>query len=610
MLLNLHDEGFRLIFYGRGSKRPTKTDWGDRVYTREEIARIAPSVPNEASVGIILGPKSGMIDIECDGPAAEGELDQLFQGEIPSGARWESKRGFHLPFQWDDRLDAIGLSSTYWSTTHALEIRLGAGGKSAQSRIPPSNGMQWTVPLSRATLPKLPDVVIDRLLARLTKQRSKAKQRNKIVKLLDALGFPYECQPRLNKGWDDDVVYQFTTCPFCHQSGGNPGVFSVDGKAHFYCFEDCPSGTGYTLDEFLEAAERAKPWITKGADFDTKFQRMPEEIIRGLAYKGEVLTVVGGSKTRKTYFVYQLILSIAFGLEWLGYDTTPGRILIIDNELLRPSIRRRLRRVAKALGLDANKIFDHIDIAALRDNPMDVEKLLDRIRDIGPDMYSAIVLDSLYKAYPDGVDENSNSGMTRVFRALGQIGQSADALVIVSHHFSKGSQQGRAIADLGSGAGAQSRSTDCHLTLRPHKEKGHLIVEFIVREFAPPDQGFVIRDAFPLWELAPDKNPNDKLVTAEHSNLTLDTVVSMLKCPTPYTDFASLVRSTLGGTKEAVKLVINEAITRQLIKDEPSRGRIPRMLSPVGELPKHVKQAMKLPLDLSSLPACGQPHHV
>jgi KaiC/GvpD/RAD55 family RecA-like ATPase len=362
-------------------------------------------------------------------------------------------------------------------------------------------------------------------------------------------------------------------------------VFSIDGKAHFYCFEDCQSGTGYTFEEFLEAAERAKPWFTKGTDFDTKFQKMPEQVIQGLAHKGEVLTVVGGSKTRKTYFVYQLILSIAFGLDWLGYKTTPGRVLIIDNELLRPSIRRRLRSVANGLGLDEKQIFDHIDISAQRDNPMDVEELLERVRDIGPGGYSTIVVDSLYKSYPNGVDENSNSGMTRVFRALAQMGQTADALVVVSHHFSKGSQQGRAVADLGSGAGAQSRSTDCHLVLRPHKDKGHLIIDFVVREFAPPEQGFVIRDAFPLWELAPDKNPNDKLVTPERSNLSLDKVVAMLKFPISYTDFAASARSTLGGTKEAVKLVINEAITQKLIQDEPSSGRKPRMLRPVEELP-------------------------
>ncbi len=43
------------------------------------------------------------------------------------------------------------------------------------------------------------------------------------------------------------------------------------------------------------------------------------------------------------------------------------------------------------------------------------------------------------------------------------------------------SQAGKAITDVGAGAGSQSRATDTHLILRPHEEKNCAVLDAAVR---------------------------------------------------------------------------------------------------------------------------------
>ena len=74
------------------------------------------------------------------------------------------------------------------------------------------------------------------------------------------------------------------------------------------------------------------------------------------------------------------------------------------------------------------------------------------------------------------------------------------------HHASKGDQSEKAIIDVGSGAGAQSRAADCHLIIRPHQEDELAVVDAAVRSWKPV-KSFCIRWNFPLWEHDPCGDP-------------------------------------------------------------------------------------------------------
>lgn|GEM_PF-2741289 len=82
--------------------------------------------------------------------------------------------------------------------------------------------------------------------------------------------------------------------------------------------------------------------------------------------------------------------------------------------------------------------------------------------------------------------------ITAIYNLLDGYAQAMKSSIILVHHTSKGNQANKSVTDLGSGAGAQSRSPDTHLTLRQHQEDGVVSVFCCVRSF-PPVESFCLR---------------------------------------------------------------------------------------------------------------------
>jgi hypothetical protein len=132
-------------------KGPKEAGWQNKRYTVEEL----PAKFNGKNIGLLLGPESGVIAIDIDSKQAQDDLRKLFDGvDIPTTPTWRSKRGGQSLFKWDDRFDAIDKSKFKWNE---VEVRLGAGGKAAQSLVPPSITDEvirdWIVPLSKDSMP-------------------------------------------------------------------------------------------------------------------------------------------------------------------------------------------------------------------------------------------------------------------------------------------------------------------------------------------------------------------------------------------------------------------------------------------------------------------------
>ena len=148
-----------------GSKVPFSKDWGNKVWADDKIdAEFDGRGP--INLGLILGPMSGLIDIEIDGQGGDAALLKLFQDDVPVTPMWRSARGDHRLFQWHEDLAQIGKASVAFDD---LEIRLGAGGKAAQSLLPPSItegwGRQWVISLEECDPAPLPSSVRQQLLA-------------------------------------------------------------------------------------------------------------------------------------------------------------------------------------------------------------------------------------------------------------------------------------------------------------------------------------------------------------------------------------------------------------------------------------------------------------
>ena len=84
------------------------------------------------NLGILLGPKSGVVDVELDGPDAEAAWNSLGLGEVWTPT-YRAGRGPHRLFRWDEGLPAVQVRKPL-----GIEVRIGNGGKAAQSVLPPS----------------------------------------------------------------------------------------------------------------------------------------------------------------------------------------------------------------------------------------------------------------------------------------------------------------------------------------------------------------------------------------------------------------------------------------------------------------------------------------
>lgn len=91
-------------------------------------------------LGVLLGPRSGIVDVECDSPEAEVLLQEIL-GEIPLTPTFSSTRGKHFLFQWNENWP-VPEKAVF--KIGALEFRTG-NAKAAQSVFPPTSGRKWLV---------------------------------------------------------------------------------------------------------------------------------------------------------------------------------------------------------------------------------------------------------------------------------------------------------------------------------------------------------------------------------------------------------------------------------------------------------------------------------
>jgi len=83
-------------------KVPQGAEWQNKA-TNSEVVKLFNS-QRFNGVGVLLGAKSGIVDIECDSDEAEETLLELLGGELPNTPTFQSTRGKHYLFKWRDGL--------------------------------------------------------------------------------------------------------------------------------------------------------------------------------------------------------------------------------------------------------------------------------------------------------------------------------------------------------------------------------------------------------------------------------------------------------------------------------------------------------------------------
>lgn len=117
---------------GTPGKHPQGDAWQTRTSSDEDTIAGWFTGEQPVNIGLLLGPRSGVVDVELDGPEAKEAWDSLGLGEIWTPT-YTAGRGPHRLFKWDEGLPAVAVKKVM-----GIEVRLGNGSRAAQSVMPPS----------------------------------------------------------------------------------------------------------------------------------------------------------------------------------------------------------------------------------------------------------------------------------------------------------------------------------------------------------------------------------------------------------------------------------------------------------------------------------------
>lgn len=168
-------------------------------------------------------------------------------------------------------------------------------------------------------------------------------------------------------------------------------------------------------------------------------------IIRDLIPRGEPFLFGGAWKGGKTWTAIALVLSIATGRPFLGFENTlgrPGRVLLIALEDGRRRVRKRLWQVARGLGVrpDDPVIKEHLRISdhiiRIPGDKATIAKFVSEQKRWSPDV---ILIDSLTRAMTGSQNDiRDATAFTAAWREMGiEIGCASGFL----HHTNKPAQQ-------------------------------------------------------------------------------------------------------------------------------------------------------------------------
>lgn len=219
-------------------------------------------------------------------------------------------------------------------------------------------------------------------------------------------------------------------------------------------------------EEWQEWIEEVNDSLPDFESLSSVFDDLPPlapALIDGVLREGHKMLLAGPSKAGKSYLLLQLVIAIAEGRQWMGWQCSQGRVLYINLELDRASCLHRLKALYGAFDIQPANVAN-IDLWNLRGQavPMDAlaPKLIRRALKKG---YKAIIIDPIYKVITG--DENAADKMAFFCNQFDRLCTELGAAVIYCHHHSKGAQGAKNSRDRSSGSGVFARDPDVLLDL-------------------------------------------------------------------------------------------------------------------------------------------------
>jgi hypothetical protein len=257
-----------------------------------------------------------------------------------------------------------------------------------------------------------------------------------------------------------------------------------------------------------------KDWIEEQNDslpdiepLDTVWNNLPElapPLIDNVVRRGHKMLLSGPSKAGKSYMLLELVVAIAEGGKWLGWQCEKGRVLYVNLELDKASCFQRLKSIYQAFDTKPANLAN-IDIWNLRGKAVPMDRLAPMlIRRAMKRNYAAIILDPIYKVITG--DENAADKMAFFCNQFDRLCTELGCAVFYCHHHSKGAQGQKSSRDRSSGSGVFARDPDAILDLiQLNLERSHLdvleniylcpVIESFLNQHAPDWKQSIGQDA-------------------------------------------------------------------------------------------------------------------
>ena len=216
------------------------------------------------------------------------------------------------------------------------------------------------------------------------------------------------------------------------------------------------------------ANKNEKPQLPPFGELHIKDEIIDDpELVEGVIRYGEIGLITARAKIGKSWSMIHMSIAVALGRTWLGHQCKKGKVLYIDPELKQKTLRKRIRKVALAFGLDDAEI-DEVERAivpwSLR-GAMTADGGVPDIVNIVHDLelyktpFDLVVLDSCSAFLPPDCEENDNASIRRFITGyVSRIAKATQGAVMMVHHEGKGVTGERQSLDRARGAGA---FTDC-----------------------------------------------------------------------------------------------------------------------------------------------------
>lgn len=203
-----------------------------------------------------------------------------------------------------------------------------------------------------------------------------------------------------------------------------------------------------------------------------------KEIIEGILREREIIQLVGAAKSQKTWFALHLACSVAEGTPFLERPSEKKRVLYVDYELKKSTLKKRFSMVCKSRP-------DNLDLLSLRGegSPPAIRDIERMVKAKG---YGLVVIDSLYQTGWLS-EENSNDSAPKELKPLQEMTGKTGASLLVVDHTAKGGGKDRSAVDSSRGASSKGGFFDGIFVLRPQEKspegESRVILDPALRDF-------------------------------------------------------------------------------------------------------------------------------